>query len=190
MNYGYARVSTREQNLEAQKEMLTKAGVDQIFEEKYTGTTVNRPVFKKLLTILKKGDKLTVTKLDRFARNTTEALSTIKYLFKQGITINILNMGTIDDTPTGQLTVSIFSAIAQFDRDMIITRTQEGKEYARKHNPDYHEGRKNKYSDQQIREFYQLYKRGTPVMNITKSTGISRATLYRRFNKLTLEKQL
>ena len=184
MNYGYARVSTREQNLNAQIEILKRAGVDLIYKEKYTGTTVNRPVFKQILTVLQPGDTLTVTKLDRFARNTSGALNTIKKLFNRGISINILNLGIIDNTPTGQLTVFIFSAVAQFDRDMIVARTQEGKAYAKKHNPNYREGRKNKYSDDQIMAFYQMHKNGMSIISITKENEISRATIYRRFNKL------
>ncbi|KJY59127.1 Pin-related site-specific recombinase/DNA invertase [Lactobacillus kimbladii] len=187
MNFGYARVSTNGQKLETQIDLLNAAGVDRIFQEKYTGTTTNRPVFNQLLAKLTEGDQLTVTKFDRFARNTSEVLSTVKKLFNKGVTINVLNFGVIDNSPTGQLTVTILSAVAQFDRDMILTRTQEGKDYARKHDPNFHEGRNNKYSDEQISQAYWLYKKGTPLQTIIKETGISSATLYRRFKKLTSE---
>lgn len=120
MKYGYARVSTSDQKLENQIDLLKSAGADKIFQEKYTGTTTQRPEFQKLLNELKVNDTLIVTKLDRFARNTTEALELIQKLFKQNIKVNILNMGVIDNTPTGQLIFTIFSAFAQFERDMII----------------------------------------------------------------------
>ncbi|WEV52077.1 recombinase family protein (plasmid) [Lactobacillus sp. ESL0731] len=185
MLYGYARVSTTGQDLSAQIALLKKAGAEKIYQEKFTGTTLNRPVFSKLLKQLKQGDQLLITKLDRFARNTKEAEETIQTLSDKGVIVNILNLGIVDtNTPTGKFSFSVFSAIAQFDRDMIITRTQEGKEYARKHNPNYHEGRKEIYSDQQIEAAYKLHKQGLSLKELNKKTGISIATLCRRFNKL------
>ncbi|MGA3413869.1 recombinase family protein, partial [Lactiplantibacillus pentosus] len=127
MKYGYARVSTTDQKLANQIELLKLTGAEKIFQEKFTGTTTERPEFQKLLRVLKTGDTLIVTKLDRFARNTREALAIIQELFKENVKVNILNMGLIDNTPTGQLVFTIFSAFAQFERDMIVTRTQEGK---------------------------------------------------------------
>ena len=99
-----------------------------------------------MIALLKTDDELIVTKLDRFARNTREALDIIQDLFKNNVKINILNMGVIDNTPTGQLIFTIFSAFAQFERDMIITRTQDGKEYAKKFNHNYRDGRPNKFT--------------------------------------------
>lgn len=84
---------------------------------------------------------LIVTKLDRFARNTREALEIIQYLFQNDIKVHILNMGIIDNTPTGQLIFTIFSAFAQFERDMIVNRTGEGKKYAKDNDPAFKEGR-------------------------------------------------
>lgn len=127
MKYGYARVSTSDQKLENQISILEEAGAEKIYQEKFTGTTTKRPEFKKLIKQLTTGDMLIVTKLDRFARNTREALEIIQDLFERGIKVNILNMGLIDSTPTGQLIFTIFSAFAQFERDMIVTRTQEEK---------------------------------------------------------------
>ncbi|MDF7683777.1 recombinase family protein [Lactobacillus sp. ESL0679] len=185
MLYGYARVSTSGQDLSAQIALLKKAGAEKIYQEKFTGTTLNRPVFSKLLKKLRQGDQLIITKLDRFARNTREAKETIKTLSDKGVIVNILNLGIVDTTsPTGKFSFSVFSAIAQFDRDMIITRTQEGKEYARKHNPNYREGRKEIYSDRQIKAAYELHKKGMSLNDLNKKTGISIATLCRRFNKL------
>lgn len=135
MKYGYARVSTSDQKLENQISILEEAGAEKIYQEKFTGTTTQRPQFNELLNILLPGDMLIITKLDRFARNTREALDIIQKLFDQGIKVQILNMGTIDNTPTGNLIFTIFSAFAQFERDMIVTRTQEGKAYAKKNDP-------------------------------------------------------
>ena len=88
----------------------------------------------------KKADTLMVTKLDRFAHNTVEAIQVVQKLFNKQIAVHILNIGIIEDTPTCCLTFNIFSDF----RDMIVTRTQEGKMYARMHNPNFKEGRPKK----------------------------------------------
>lgn len=124
-----------------------------------------------------------MTKLDRFARNTTEALELIQKLFKQNIKVNILNMGVIDNTPTGQLIFTIFSAFAQFERDLIVTRTQEGKMYAREHDPNFREGRPRTYSDEQIQLAYELRQQGMTYKMIARKTGISERTQQRRFKE-------
>ena len=88
MKYGYARVSTTDQKLENQIKQLKDAGAEKIFKEKFTGTTTKRPEFKKLIALLNADDELIVTKLDRFARNTREALDIIQDLFKNNVKIN------------------------------------------------------------------------------------------------------
>lgn len=81
-----------------------------------------------------------VTKLDRFVRNTVEAIQVVQKLFNSQIAVHILNIGIIEDTPTGRLIFNIFSVFAEFERDTMVTRTQEGKMYARMHNPNFREG--------------------------------------------------
>lgn len=184
MKYGYARVSTTDQKLENQLETLKIAGADKIYQEKFTGTTTERPEFTKLLQQLNPDDTLIVTKLDRFARNTREALDIIQDLFNREIKVNILNMGLIDNTPTGQLIFTIFSAFAQFERDMIVTRTQEGKAYAKRKDPYFREGRPQTYTDEQIRLAYQLRQQGMTYKMIARKTGISERTQQRRFKGL------
>lgn len=182
--YGYARVSTPDQKLENQIDRLQQAGAEEIYQEKFTGTTTQRPQFNLLLTKLAPGDMLIITKLDRFARNTREALDIIERLFKQDVKIQILNMGTIDNTPTGQLIFTIFSAFAQFERDMIVTRTQEGKLYAKTHDPYFHEGLPKTYTDEQIKFAYELRQQGMTYKMIERKTGISVKTQQRRFKKI------
>lgn len=184
MKYGYARVSTTDQKLENQIKQLKDAGAEKIFKEKFTGTTTKRPEFKKLIALLNADDELIVTKLDRFARNTREALDIIQDLFKNNVKINILNMGVIDNTPTGQLIFTIFSAFAQFERDMIVTRTHEGKEYAKRNDPYFHEGRPQTYTDEQIRLAYELRQQGMTYKMIARKTGISERTQQRRFKDI------
>lgn len=184
MKYGYARVSTADQKLENQLEALKIAGADKIYQEKFTGTTTERPEFSKLLQQLNPDDTLIVTKLDRFARNTREALDIIQDLFNREVKVNILNMGLIDNTPTGQLIFTIFSAFAQFERDMIVTRTQEGKAYAKRNDPHFREGRPQTYTDEQMRLAYQLRQQGMTYKMIARKTGISERTQQRRFKAL------
>jgi len=181
MKYGYARVSTESQSLSTQLQLLKQVGIDEIFQEKYTRTTTKRPEFARLLAIVQPNDVIIVTKLDRFARNTGEDLQMIQQLFENQVKINILNMGTIDDTPVGRLIFTVFSAFAQFERDMIVTRTQEGKSYSRRHNPKYHEGRPKVYSDEKIWQAYQLHQKGMTYRELSLRTGISISTLRRRF---------
>ena len=85
----------------------------------------------ELLQVLKEGDTLVVTKLDRFARTTADGINTIKRLFENGIKVHVLNIGFVEDTPTGRLILNVMLAFAEFERDMIVERTQEGKAIAK-----------------------------------------------------------
>ena len=122
---------------------------DRIYFEKITGTKSNRPEFQKLLQEIQTGDTLVITKMDRFVRSTQDALNTIKFLFEKGVKINVLNLGIIENTSTGRLIFTIFSAFADFERDLIVERTQAGKEIA-KQRPVFREGRPKKFLQQQI----------------------------------------
>ncbi|CAM3256564.1 recombinase family protein [Lactococcus hircilactis] len=184
MKLGYARVSTNDQKLETQIELLKSAGAEAIYQEKFTGTTTDRPEFTKLIHLLQRDDCLIVTKLDRFARNTREALEIIQQLFERGINVHILNMGIIDNTPTGQLIFTMFSAFAQFERDMIVSRTNEGKRYAKLNDKNFKEGRPQKFSEEQIQFAYELKQQGMTYKMIERKTGISIATQKRRFIKV------
>lgn len=94
--YGYARVSTAQQDYATQIADLNRAGATKIFKDKYTGTTTDRPEFDKLMIKIKNGDTLIVTKLDRLARDTQDALSIVKKMNAEGVILRVLNIGTID----------------------------------------------------------------------------------------------
>lgn len=181
LKYGYARVSTMHQDLQVQLQQLKNENCDKIFSEKYTGTNKKRPEFQKLISNLKEGDTLVVTKLDRFARSTQDALEIIKNLFDRNIKVHVLNMGVIENTPTGRLIFTIFSAFAEFERDMIVERTQEGKILA-KQNPDFREGRPKKFSRQQINHALSLLENHS-YKQVEDMTGISVSTLVRAKKK-------
>lgn len=176
--YGYARVSTGGQELESQLQALKNERCDQIFSEKFTGTKMDRPEFNKVLALLKEGDTLIVTKLDRFARTAADGMKTVKELFKRGIRVHILSMGgIIEDTPTGRLIFNIMSSFAEFERDMIVERTQEGKAIA-KLNPDFKEGRPKKFNKKQLEHAMTLLE-SSSIKQVSEVTGISTATLSR-----------
>jgi len=182
MKYGYARVSTVNQDLESQIQQLENEGCDVIYKEKFTGTKKDRPEFTKLLDVLKQGDTLVVTKLDRFARTTADGINTVKELFERGVKVHVLNMGLVEDTPTGRLILSVMLAFAEFERDMIVERTQEGKAIA-KQRPDFREGRPNKYSKKQIEHALSLLETNS-YKQVESLTGISKSTLIRAKKKL------
>lgn len=185
VKYGYARVSTRQQDLEGQLRQLEEEHCNKIFFEKITGTKSDRPEFQKLLQTVQAGDTLVVTKLDRFARSTQDALNTIKVLFEKSVRINVLNLGVIENTSTGRLIFTIFSAFADFERDLIVERTREGKEIA-KQRPGFKEGRPRKFSQKQINLAMKLLE-GNSYKEVEQMTGISKSTLTRYKRKLQAE---
>ena len=179
--YGYARVSTLKQDYSEQIEELVKKGVpaENINAEKYTGPTTVRPVFNKLVGEVQAGDKLVVTKLDRFARNLEDGLRVARKLRDKGVVFEVGNIGTISNDPNGQLIFNIFSSFAQFERELIVQRTREGREYAREHDPNYTEGRPKKGNKASREHAYELLKAGHSYKEVAKMTEFSRSTLQR-----------
>jgi len=181
MHYGYARVSTLSQSTQEQIQQLKENDVleTNIYAENFTGTKKDRPAFTDMLNKVRSGDSIVVTKLDRFARNTREALEIIEPLLDDDITIKILNLGTIENTPMGRMILRTLLSIAEMERDMIIERTQEGKAFAKKNNPNYKEGRPRATMTNQKEFAYQLMVNGESYTEVEKKTGFSRSTLYR-----------
>ena len=162
MKYGYARVNTYSQkkdsnSLEGQKKLLLNEGCTEIFLDVCSGLKTDRPEFNKLLDFLKEGDTL-------------------------GVKVHILNIGLMDTTPTGKLIRNIFLSFAEFERDMIVERTKEGKAIA-KQREDFTEGRPQKYSNKQIKHAIDLKQSGMSYKQVTEVTGISKATLIRRMKE-------
>ena len=160
MVYGYAHVSTKGQakdgnSLEAQENALRVAGTAEVYADAFTGTKSRRPELDKLLAVMQPGDTLKVTKLDRIARSATQGIELIQSLIDKGITVHVLNMGMMDNTPTGKLVRNVMLAFAEFERDMIVERTGEGKAVARQ-NPDFKEGRPPKYGKAQLKHALAL----------------------------------
>ena len=183
MIYGYARVSTATQgrdgnSLEDQVAALEKYGCQEIVKEAFTGKTMERPKFQELLDSLQEGDTLVVCKLDRFARTTIEGVQTVRELFERGIRVHILNMGLIENTLTGNLILTVMLAFAEYERGMIVERTQTGKALA-KQDPNYREGRPKKFIQEQLRHGLALLDQGKSYRQIADLMGISKSTLIR-----------
>lgn len=186
MVYGYCRVSTQMQardgnSLEAQERLLKENGAEEIYSDAFTGTKAHRPELDRLLDKLQPGDKLVITKLDRIARSASQGIELIQTLLDKEITVHVLNMGLLDNTPTGKLIRNIMLAFAEFERDMIIERTQEGKAIA-KRQPDFKEGRPRLYGRKQIQHALGLLQDHS-YRQVTELTGISKSTLIRAKNK-------
>ena len=197
MIYGYIRVSTVKQasegnSLEGQKKLLLENGVkeENIYKDIYTGTKSDRPSFNELINKLEQGDTLVVTKLDRFARSMIEGSKIVNELIDKGIRVNVLNIGVMDDTPSSKLIRNIFLSFAEFERDMILERTREGKEIARTKD-GYKEGRPKKFTKEQIDLALSMLSVncGDKSYNeVERLMGISVSTLKRENNKRKLDK--
>ena len=182
MIFGYAHVSTNSQardgnSLEAQIHALKEAGAEKIFSDVFSGSKNHRPELDKLLKIIQNGDTLIITKLDRIARSVMNGIQLIEALTDKGVIIDVLNMGTIDSSPTGKLIRNIMLSFAEFERDMIKQRTLEGKVVARQ-NPNFRDGRPPKFSRAQINHALELLKTHS-YKQVTAMTDISATTLVR-----------
>lgn len=149
--YGYARVSSRSQEdgfgLDVQRSKLVEAGAERVFEDVFTGTTMDRPAWDELCAALSAGDTLVVAKLDRIARTASGGCAAVRDLVDRGVSVRVLNMGLVEDTPVGRMMLTVMFAMAEFDRDMIVERLSEGKAAARS-KPGYREGRPPKEFDE------------------------------------------
>ena len=187
MIYGYARVSTVTQgrdgnSLEDQVTALEKYGCQEIVQEAFSAKTMERPKFSSLLERLTAGDTLVVCKLDRFARTAIEGVQTVRELFERGIRVHILNMGLIENTLTGNLILTVMLAFAEYERGMIVERTQTGKAVARQ-DPNFRDGRPRKYSAAQLSHALDLLAAGRIYRQVEELTGISKSTLVRAGNR-------
>lgn len=182
MIYGYARVSTVGQakdgnSFEVQERLLNENGAEQIFYDAFTGIKTDRPELNKLIFILQDGDTLIVTKIDRLGRSLSKTSELITQLLDKGITVNILNLGVLSNSSVNTLMRNVLLAFAQFERDMIVERTSEGKAIA-KMRPDFREGRPKKFNKEQIELALSLLKEHT-YKEVETMTGISKSTLIR-----------
>ena len=185
MIYGYARVSTKGQakdgnSLEAQEKILRENGATVIYHDAFTGTKVDRPKLNKLVEMLKDGDILIVSKLDRLGRSLSKTSELITELLERGVTINIVNLGVLSNNSVNTLMRNVLLAFAQFERDMIVERTTEGKAICRETKPDWREGRERRELPD-FQKFLKKQKDGQMTIDeCCKALNISRRTWYNR----------
>lgn len=186
---GYCRVSTKNQldgnSIEQQIGEITSSYPEAIiYQESFSGAK-ERPIFNKLISSLSKGDILIVSKLDRFCRTTKEGLQYIDELLDKGVKIHILNMGLIENNPIGKMIVTNLLAFAEFERAMIIERTQSGKAIA-KEKENYKEGRPKIYTKKQLDYALGLLNingGGHSYKEVEEIIGISKSTLIREVRR-------
>ncbi|MCB2357374.1 recombinase family protein [Clostridium estertheticum] len=187
MIIGYARVSTKGQlkeghSIEVQtRNILDRYDDAEIRVEQYTGITMDRPIFNKLIEDLKQGDTLVVTKLDRLARNTVEGISIVQDLFNKGISVHVINIGLLENTSMGKFFLTTLLAVAEMERNTIIERTQTGKAIA-KTKEGFKEGRPKLYTSKQINNAIEMLKNNS-YTEVTEITRISKSTLIREVRK-------
>ena len=175
--FGYARVSTEQQNLDRKLDMLQKYGVDFIYNEKMTGTKRNRPELEKLLERLTEGDTVVVESLSRLGRSTKDLIWLMETFNSKGVNLVSLKESIDTTTSTGKLLFTLMSAIAQFERDVIADRTREGLNSARARG---RKGGRPRTDSEKLRKAIKLYNtQQYSLAEIEDMTGVKRSTLYR-----------
>ena len=177
MTYGYARVSTADQNLDRQTDALKNYKVDKIFCEKISGTKKNRPELDKLLSEVSSGDTIVIESLSRLGRSVKNLAELMEFFNENNIRLVSLKE-TIDTTSsTGRLLFTIISSLSQFERDVLAERTSEGLKAARARGRF---GGRPKTESEKLNMAIAMYKtKEYSITEITELTGVSKSTLYR-----------
>ena len=177
MIIGYCRVSTHDQCLDRQTDILTDAGCEKIYAEKVSGVG-ERAELQAALQFLREGDTLVIYKLDRLGRSLKDLLDIIEQLQKRNISLVSLRDNIDTGSTTGKLTLHIFASLAEFERDLIKERTEEGRREAKKKGVKF--GRPKQPKPERASMCAQLFKNGNSVSAIMRTTGIrSRNTVYK-----------
>lgn len=177
MLIGYARVSTQDQNLELQREALSKAGCQKIFVDKVGGTRAERPGLAHALEMLRESDTLVVWKLDRLGRSVKHLVNLVGELHMQKVQFKSLNDAIDTGTPSGRFFFHVMASLAEMERELTVERTQTGLETARKLGRKG--GRKRQMTDNKIASAKKLLASGVPPKDVARNLGVSVPTLYR-----------
>jgi DNA invertase Pin-like site-specific DNA recombinase len=189
---GYARVSTvgQDNGLETQKQLLSEAGCKRIFFEKVTGTsTTKRHELKEAIEFLEEGDTLVVTKIDRLARSIIDLNNTVSELIQKGVSVRFLKENIEFQAGTNNnslqtLLFNILGSFAQFERDIIVERTGEGRERAKKQGKHMGRPAQNKKEiDKALKLYDDREANGLSVNDISKMTGVPRSSIYAELKK-------
>jgi DNA invertase Pin-like site-specific DNA recombinase len=177
MRIGYARVSTRDQNLEMQLDALNKAGCKRIFTDKLSGAQLERPGLKEALSHLREADALVVWKLDRLGRSVKGLVDLVNELEAREVHFQSITDGVDTKTPAGRFFFHVMASLAQMERELILERTRAGLEAARCLGRVG--GRKRRMTDGKVHAARKLLVSGTPPHEVAHSLGVSVPTLYR-----------
>lgn len=181
MKIGYARVSTKDQNLDLQIEALEKAGCEKIYQEKISGATKNRPELDKMIEQFRKGDELYIWRLDRLGRSLKHIIDMVLDLSEKGIIIKGIVDGVDTSTINGRLFLNLMASLAEYERELIRERTNAGLQSARARGRAG--GRPKGYTKETISKLLIMrifYKDPTKTPEeIYKPLGLTRATFYR-----------
>lgn len=174
---GYARVSTSDQHLEPQLELLQQAGCEKVFQEKLSGSsTENRPALQSMIEYIREGDRVTVAKLDRIARSTIDLLNLVDSFNKKGVEFRVLNINLDTSTSTGKLMLSMLAAIGQFERELMLERQREGIKFAKARGA--YKGRKPT-ARMKAAEVRLMVSDGKSKAAVARELNISEASVYR-----------
>lgn len=177
MKYGYARVSTEDQNPALQLEALKKAGCKTVFKDELSGATTKRPALQRCLKALEHGDTLIVWKLDRLGRSLRDLITLLDDLKQRGIKFRSLTESIDTATPTGRAMWQMIGVLAELERSLITERTRAGVKAAKARGVKF--GRKPKLSPQQIAHARRLIEQGERREDVAALFKVGRKTLYR-----------
>jgi DNA invertase Pin-like site-specific DNA recombinase len=177
---GYVRVSTTEQNTARQEFLMESLGVEKIYIEKISGKSKDRPKLQEMMTFVREGDTVIVESISRFARNVRDLLDLVEQLKEKKVDFVSKKENIDTTTPAGKLMLTVFGALAEFERESLLQRQREGIEIAKAEGK--YKGRKPIEIDEKLfEELYRQWKNGdTQPKYMIKKLGLSRNTFYRR----------
>jgi DNA invertase Pin-like site-specific DNA recombinase len=185
MRLGYARVSTDDQTLDGQRERLREAGCERLFEEKVSGARRDRPELARLLDQLRGDDVVVVTRLDRLARSTGDLLAIAEAIrAKEADLLSLAEPWADTTSPAGRMVLTVFAGIAEFERELIRQRTDEGRQAAKKRGVTF--GRPFKLRPDQRELAARLLQEGRSVSEVARTFNVHPATIYRCIEVPTL----
>ncbi len=181
MKYGYARVSTEDQNPAMQLAALKKAGCKTVFKDEVTGAHVKRPALSRCLNKLETGDTLIVWKLDRLGRSLRDLITMLDDFRSKGIRFRSLTEAIDTETPTGRAMWQMIGVLAELERSLIVERTRAGVKAAQRRGVKF--GQKLKLTPDRLAHAQKLIEQGTTPTQAAKIIGVSRATIYRALQR-------
>lgn len=174
--FGYARVSTKGQDLTVQLSKLSEHGVDRVYSEKLSGKNKNRPELEKMIEQLRTGDTVVITKIDRLARNMRDFQNIVHELTERGVTLKIMDQNIDTSSAQDKLFMNMLSMFAEFERTMILERQREGIEHAK--SKGVYKGRKPISEDKKA-QVLELAANDVKKSEIQKVTGVGKTSIFK-----------